>query len=231
MFRIQIYEFISGWELCDCWTCAELCDSVFTSVCMWLSGLKPCPLFVPCSLLKQVLPTSTRSVPSFSKWSNMPALPFPITNALFRTTSSLLSIQVIGLFPLPHVYQQSTFVQIRFWDEISFPLVPSLANNFIAHSYHEHCQVFSHGAILFHEWLVCDCTPECFPSYHKTATISLCNFSGDRFNPRVYPSTLHAFPLNEVPTPLVLEGKVKSSSPELISLACSYHLFIFSTTF
>lgn len=124
MFRIQIYEFISGWELCDCWTCAELCDSVFTSVCMCLSGLKPCPLFVPCSLLKQVLPTSTRSVPSFSKWSNMPALPFPITNALFRTTSSLLSIQVTGLFPLPHVYQQSTFVQIRFWDEISFPLSP-----------------------------------------------------------------------------------------------------------
>lgn len=106
----------------------------------------------------------------FQNGQNMPALPFLITKALFLMTHSLLSLQVARLFLVPHVYQQSTFVQIRFWDEISLP-VPSLANNFIAHSYHEHCQVFSHGVILFHEWLVRDRAPECFPSYDKTVTI------------------------------------------------------------
>lgn len=64
-----------------------------------------------------------RAVQSFSKQSNMPALKFPITQALFLITCPSRSIQVACLSLLSHVYLQYTFVQQRtFWDEINFPL-------------------------------------------------------------------------------------------------------------
>lgn len=168
-FRISNHDFIPGWELCYCWTCDELCDCMFVSVCMWLSSLKPCPLFVPrdtgasCeqSFSTIIFKTVKRACIIIShntgSYSHAPLLPF-YTGCLFvSAASSLLAIH-LGIV-----------VQMRRWDRLSS--VPSLANSFITHSYHEHCQVFSHGAILFHEWLACDHTPESSLSYLKTTTV------------------------------------------------------------